>query len=178
MVTEKDILEDAKRERFLADAYLKGIVDFVKWSSTLAIAAILWIGNFLSSATGIRLILSGISLFSLLISLVVAILAVKRVLTAWSLEWDLAQANYTFSIFKKYKWWKQQSLTQNHDRSNNASQQMLDKLEKEQIDKLLNSVDSTKPFSESKSFNIWINIHITLLIVGLLTYIVAQFWNF
>ena len=43
MITEKDIDYAREQEKLLSETYLKGIVDFMKWSSTLVIAAILWI---------------------------------------------------------------------------------------------------------------------------------------
>ena len=74
MITDKDITEAGEQEKFQADAYLKGMIDFIKWSSTLAVAAILWIGNFITSARGVSLLISAVSLSLLMISLIVAIL--------------------------------------------------------------------------------------------------------
>ena len=54
----------------------------------------------------------------------------------------------------------------------------LDKQERDRINRLIKSLDAVKPFSESKKFNIWISLHIILLIGGLLAYLVAQFLTF
>lgn len=91
MITDKDITEAGEQERLQADTYLKGIIDFIKWSSTLAVAAVLWIGNFITSATGTPRIISAVSLLLLMSSLIVAVLAAGRVLTAWAREWDAAR---------------------------------------------------------------------------------------
>lgn len=171
MITDKDIAEAGEQERLQAEAYLKGTIDFIKWSSTLAVAAILWIGNFIASATGVSRMISAVSLLLLLISLIVAILAAKRVLTAWAREWDAARENHAFSLFKKWKWFKTKELKATETTQLNE----LDKQESERINLLINTLDAIKPFSESKRFNAWISLHIILLIGGLLAYIVAQF---
>jgi hypothetical protein len=171
MITDKDIAEAGKREELLAEAYLKGTIDFIKWSSTLAVAAILWIGNFITSAIGLSRTMSAISLVFLISSLVVAVLAARRVLIAWAKEWDIAKADHTFSLFKKVKAIKAKELKP----TDSASLNELNKQEQELIERLIKTIDSVKPYSESKSFNSWISWHIMLLIGGLLFYIVAQF---
>ncbi|MHB0965486.1 MAG: hypothetical protein ACYC36_03440 [Bellilinea sp.] len=171
MVTDKDIAEAGEREELLAEAYLKGLIDFVKWSSTLAVAAILWIGNFITSATGLSWAMSALSLVLLIVSLVVAIFAARRVLIAWAKEWEVARADHAFSLFKKFKAIKTRELKL----TETARLNELDKQEQDIIERLIKSIDSAKPFSESKRFNTWISWHIILLIGGLLVYIVAQF---
>jgi len=171
MITDKDITEAGEQERLQADAYVKGIIDFVKWSSTLAVAAILWIGNFIASAKGVSWAISAVSLFLLMNSLIVAILAARRVLTAWAREWDVDREDHAFSLFKKLKWFK----TKEFKPTDTAQLNELDKQERERIDRLINALDAFKPFSESKRFNAWISLHIILLIAGLFTYMVAQF---
>jgi len=49
MITEKDITKAEEEEKLWGESYLKGIMDFVKWTSTVAIAAILWVGNAITS---------------------------------------------------------------------------------------------------------------------------------
>ena len=171
MITDKDIAEAGEQERLLAEAYLKGIIDFVKWSSTLAVAAILWIGNFITSAKGLSWVMSAIALFLLMSSPIVAILAARRVLTAWAREWDMAREDHAFSLFKKWKVFKAKELKS----TETAHLNELGKQERERIDRLINSLDAVKPFSESKRFTAWLNWPIILLVGGLLVYIVAQF---
>ena len=171
MITDKDIAEAGEQEKLLAEAYLKGIVDFVKWSSTLAVAAILWIGNFITSATRLSWTMSALSLILLMSSLIVAVLAARRVLTAWAREWDVAREDHAFSLFKKWKAIKTRDLKPTEIAQLNE----LDQQERERIDRLIKSLDAAKPFSESKRFNAWISWHIILLIGGLLIYVVAQF---
>jgi hypothetical protein len=172
MITDKDIIDANEKEKFSSEAYLKGIVDFVKWSSTLAVAAILWIGNFINSTTGLSWIISLASLLLLLSSLIVAILAARSVLMAWAIEWDLAREQNDFVLFKKWKTFKLKELKSKEDA---AELNKLNKQEGELIDSLIKSVQSAKPFSKSKKFNSWIKWHIFLLVIGLLAYVVAQF---
>jgi hypothetical protein len=143
----------------------------LKWSSTLAVAAILWIGNFIASATGASWVISAVSLLLLIISLIVAIIAARRVLTAWAREWDIAREDHAFSLFKKWKRFKTKELKPTETDQLNE----LDKRERERIDRLLNALDAIKPFYESKRFSAWISWHIFLLIGGLIAYIIAQF---
>jgi hypothetical protein len=171
MITDKDIKVAGEREKLLAEEYLKGVIDFIKWSSTLAVAAILWIGNFIISATGLSRAVSGFSLFLLMSSLIVAVLAARMVLTAWAREWDVAREDHAFSLFKKLKWIKSKELESTETDKLNE----LDKQDREQIERLIKALNAAKPFSESKRFTVWISWHIGLLIVGLLVYVVAQF---
>lgn len=171
MITEKDITEASEQEKLSSEAYLKGVIDFVKWTSTLAVAGILWIGNFITSATELTWAISAVSLFLLMTSLIAAIFAIRRVLTTWAREWDMAREEQAFTLFKKFKALKTKELKP----TETAQLYELGKQEWERIEHLINSIDATKPFSESKRFETWIRLHIILLILGLFIYIVAQF---
>ncbi len=170
MITDKDITQAEEQEKTLAEAYLSGITDFVKWSSTLAIAAILWIGNNITSVAGPSWVLSAFSLIFLVCSLLLAVFVVRRVLIAWAREWDAAREDYAFSLFKKWK-----AFRVNEIRPIEATQLVeLEKKERERIDRLLDALDATKPFAEPKGFSIWVSWHIGLLIAGLIIYVLAQ----
>jgi len=172
MITEKDIEYAREKEKLLSETYIKGIVDFMKWSSTIAIAAILWISSNINSLAGLFWWLSIVSLIFLLVSLVVAVFAVKWVLTAWAREWNVAREDYNLCLFKKFEWFKKSNL------KSAESDQITDldrkELELEQIDRLINAIDAAKPFSEPKKFNAWISCHIAPLVIGLLIYVIAQ----
>lgn len=164
MITDKDIAQAEEQEKLLAETYLKGIADFVKWSSTLAVAAILWIGNHITSVAGLLWVLSVLSLIFLVSSLVVAVLVVRRVLTAWAREWDVARGDHTFSLFKKWKAFE----------ASEPKRIEMAKKEQELINRLIDAIDAVRPFSEPKSFSTWVSWHIVLLIVGLVIYALAQ----
>lgn len=160
MITEEEITELRQRERILAESYFKGIMDFVKWTSTVAIAAILWVGNTITSIAGLPRIISIASLVFLILSLSIAVLAVRRVLTAWATEWVLAREDYTFCLLKKLKAIEPSKVTEQK--------------ETEQINRLIKAIDDTRPFSRPTGFSTWVSWHTSLLIAGLLMYVLAQ----
>lgn len=170
MITEKDIEYAREKEKLLSETYIKGIVDFMKWSSTIAIAAILWISRNITSVEGLFWWLSIVSLIFLLFSLIVAVFAVKWVLTAWAREWDLAIEDYDFSLLKKWKWLGVSKLIP----TNSVELAELDRKEHEQIGRLLKALNATKPFSEPNKFIAWVSWHIAFLVAGLFIYVLAQ----
>lgn len=173
MITEKDIDYAREQEKLLSETYLKGIVDFMKWSSTLVIAAILWISRNMTSIEGLFWWLSIASLIFLLVSLVVAVFAFKWVLTAWAREWSVAREDYGYLLFKKFKWFEKSKL--NKMKPEEFAQSIeLDKKELDQIDHYINAINAAKPFSEPKKFNTWISWHIAPMVIGLLIYATAQ----
>lgn len=152
MITNKDIVEAEGHENLPGEEYLKGIVDFVKWSSALAVAAILWIGNFITSAKGSWTI-SAFSLLLLTSSLVVAVLAARRVLTAWVREWDVAREDHAFPLFKKWKAIRTEALKP----AGTSQRDELDKQDRERTERLIKATCAVRPFSESKGSNSWIS---------------------
>lgn len=133
MITEEDITQAREREKLLAGSYYKGIVDFMKWTSTVAIAAILWVGNTLTSIAGMPWIISIASLVFLVLSLVIAILAVRLILIAWAREWAWAREEHTLYLLKKLKAIEPSKVSQEK--------------EVEQIQRVIKAIDATRPFS-------------------------------
>jgi len=160
MITEDDITQAGKQEKLSAESYLKGIMDFVKWTSTVIIAAILWIGNTIASIKGLSRILAAVGLVSLFVSLVIAIFVVRRVLAAWAKEWVLAGEYYTFYLLKKLKAVDPTKITEQK--------------ETEQINCLLSAISATKSYSKPVGFSALVIIHITFLVIGLILYLLAQ----
>ncbi len=162
MITDEDIAQAEKQEKVLVEAYLKGITDFVKWSSTLAIAAILWVGDNITSIAGLSWAwrLSIVSLLFLVGSLVIAVLMVSLVLKAWAAEWVVTSEDYSFVVLKKLKAIEPSKVTKQK--------------EVEQVNRLLDAIDATRPFSQPARFNTWLSWHIVFLIAGLFIYALAQ----
>ena len=75
------------RENEERDLYLEGIKDFVKWTSTFAVAAILWIANAITSMAGIPRLFAVLGLCSLIISLLLAINLSSTILYAQAQYW-------------------------------------------------------------------------------------------
>jgi hypothetical protein len=160
MITEEEIAQARERERLLAKSYREGLTDFVKWTSTLAIAATLWVGNASVSAKASPRPILVVSLAFLIVSLILAVVAVRDVLLAWEREWASASALNSFYLVKKLRGLDPPKASQEN--------------EDEAINRLLESWSAEKPFSHPKRFNVWLAIHMILLLLGLAAYAVAQ----
>lgn len=159
-ITEAEIRKVEREKRVLAESYHKGLIDFTKWTSTLAVAGLLWVGNAIPRTIGPSRILAILSSGSLVVSLVFAILTVRRVLVAWANEWVVASEEHTLWLLKKFKALEPTEVTE----------------EKEirQVERLLSAIDATKGFSKPSAFNVPVMWHITSLVLGLLLYVLAQ----
>ena len=160
MFTEEELKQAQEQEASSAQLYFQGIIDFIKWTSTLGVAAILWVGNALTSLDSLALYLAISSLVALIISLIVAVIVVYRVLTAWSKEWVVASETHSFLLMKKLKFVEEDMVS--------------DEKEKEHAGRLLKAVDATKPFHQPTSFNLRVVGHVGLLTIGLVLYALAQ----
>ena len=49
MFTDTDLKEMREEEAVSAQVFYKGVIDFLKWTATLTVAAILWVGNAITS---------------------------------------------------------------------------------------------------------------------------------
>jgi hypothetical protein len=169
-ITEKDLLEAREQDRQLAELYLTQIPDFVKWTSTVAVAAILWVGNKLGSVIGLSWAISIVSLVFLVGSLVIGVFAVRRVVAAWAREWDVAREDYNLCVLKKWKTFKEREATG----TKSAELDEIERKEKEQINHLVKAIGVARPYSEARGFSILVSLHIGSLTAGLLAYILAQ----
>ena len=182
MITEEDITQAREQEKLLAESYLKGITDFVKWTSTVAIAAILWVGNGITAIAGLPQIIALVALAFLVSSLIIAVLTIGRVLTAWAKEWDVAREDYSFCLLKKLKailsskLIEQARVEQLKQMAERLEQEIddLELKESEQIERLINAIKTARPFSSPKGFSTWVSWHMRLLLLGLILYILAQ----
>ena len=159
-LTEWDIMQDEKQERFWAMSYHKGVVDFVKWTSTLAGAAMLWVSNAISTTTGWPRFFMIASSISLILSLVLAIFTARQVLAAWATEWKVASEMYTLSVLKKFK--------------ATSLKKVSEEKEREQINRLLSAYKDAWLYQEPAVFNRWVTGHTLLLAFGLAMYLIAQ----
>jgi hypothetical protein len=172
-VKDDDIKESSDEERKLALSYLKGVFDFAKWTSTIAIAGILWIGSTLSYDTGIGLYLSIASLILIVVSLVIAILAVWRILTSWGLDWKVAREEADLMLVKKLIAFTSASK----DPRDRARLSDLKAKEESEINSLIESIDAIKPFSDPAAFRSLITWHIVLLVGSLSLFIFARIFS-
>jgi hypothetical protein len=160
MITEREIRRAEKEEKLKADAYLKGITDFVKWTSTLAIAAVLWVANGLSGQPWLSWTLSMTSLGLLLAALAIAVLSIHRVLMAMASEWSESQELHRLCLQKKLRAFQPEKGTEDK--------------EIEQIDRLLKAIETSRLYSGPKGFNQWVLWYIGILLGGLVSNVLAR----
>jgi hypothetical protein len=177
MVTDELITQWYEEEKQLSESYLKGVMDFVKWSSTVGVAAMLWIGNSVVSTTGSPRRIAFAALISIAISLIFAVFTVARALTAWSRKWTLAQETYSYGTFKKWK-----AFQLSNSAGEEKSMQHKRALELEQKDAefaewLLNAVDANKSYSKPVGFSIWTSLHTVFLFLGVSLFVISQIWD-
>jgi len=159
-ITEVDLRQAEREERVLAESYYKGLIDFTKWTSTLAIAGVLWVGSTITRTMGLSQALVIASSVFLIISLLLAIWLMRRVLEAWGREWMRATEEYTLLLLKKVKAFEPEKVTEVKEGA--------------QIDRLLSAIDATREFSRPSGFNAIATCHVAFLVMGLVLYVVAQ----
>lgn len=162
MLTEKDLTDSQETEKASGESFLRGVTDFLKWTSTVAAAAVIWIGGLSGSLTGAPRILAAVSVAAILVSLVVAVITIRRVLTAWAKSWNLAIKDSKYVLLKKL-----------HavDPAMVAKNQMA-----EAIDELLDAVDASRTYSRPAEYARWVTSHVSLLVLGLILHVIAQAW--
>jgi hypothetical protein len=177
MITDELITQWYEEKKQLAASYLKGVVDFVKWTSTVGIATMLWIGNSMTSATGSSRNIAFAALVFIASSLIFAIITVGRVLTAWATEWATAQETYSYGVFKKWKAFELSKITELEQDMRRQRISELEKKDAEFAERLLKAVQAAKPFAQTKGFSIWISVHAAFLLLGVSLYVVSQIYN-
>ncbi|MBN2322227.1 MAG: hypothetical protein JXQ30_00715 [Spirochaetes bacterium] len=159
-ITDKDTEEARFKNEELSKSYLKAVIDFVKWTSTVVIGSILWISTSIVKHSGNIKTLYISSLIFFVVSLVIAIFTVSKVLKAWGNEWELAKADYSLSVLKKIKFIEPEKITQEKE----------DEVVRDYIKKL----NKTRPYSNPKRFNRLVTLHIVFLIMGLILYTISR----
>jgi len=189
MFTKDEIAEAIDEEKLWADSYLKGIIDFVKWTSTIGTAAILWVGSATTAMSGWAQGLAVCSLGLFIVSLVIAVYTVRQVLTAWAKEWELArEASRIIRNWNPVEFSKVIELEKRF--GGLSSPEFFVEMTKaglsyppanlvlkelEQLNPLTKAIDAIKPYSQPARFNRWVSWHTGFLVVGLITYVIAQF---
>lgn len=92
MDIEEEVQSLVKLEVKLRDDYLNRLVDFLKWTATIALAAGLWIGtnlpNYLDPSKLVQLIFFVISFGSVIISILIAVFMIYTILGLWESEFQ------------------------------------------------------------------------------------------
>jgi len=169
-VTNGDIRRASKEEKELAQSYLAGLIEYAKWTSTVAIAAGIWIGNGLSSLSRLPLYLSIASLVLIILSLVIAVYAVRRVLTSWAIEWKVAKEDYSLLLLKKLKALRPEATST----IDPAAGEDLERKERIIIDRLVAAIEESRPLSDPGGYRSLISWHVVLLVGALFLFILAK----
>jgi len=154
-----------------ADTYFRVVVDFLKWTSTVTIGAMVWIGNNLDKVKPIPLVIAIVALLCLFASLVVAIHVVRRISIAAAKDWSLAIADSAIlrnSILKSVllSIVPAEELSAGFEREERAAK-----------DHKWDALKAAQPFSQPEGFNFWITVYVISLLTGLFLYVFAQILN-
>lgn len=185
MTLEEGIQSLAKLEIELRDVYLNRVIDFLKWTSTFAIAASLWIGtNFekfveptsktiIEKQSDINPLIANLSDFvkgidpiffitsfaSIMMSVFVAVIIFYVIIGLWGLEWKyIGKMNSIIDIYNK-----------NRDKKTFSD------------DELSKQIDDVKKFhfnfENIKTINFFFKTHVFLLIVGLFCFYIGVMFH-
>lgn len=140
-----------------SDRYLNGILSFFKWTTTFALAVIIWIGTNIQNQ-----FLNSNSLFLSIIfvigSIIIAIITTHLILDFWNKDWKLKFHIHQLLIFYDV----------NDRHPSTFSQEALDEQRKRVI-------DSSKLLFELKSFDKYLIFHVVALLIGIIFYLFAIF---
>jgi hypothetical protein len=140
--------------------YLKRVMDYVKWTSTIAVAAILWVGNSIVSAVGLRLFLVIIGLGALVFSLGCSVYAASKVLIASRKHWELAEKEWDHCMLS-------------YEIKENPSPIIKKELKRSKTN-LIKAYMDVIYYLEPSTFTNWIDRHFYSLLGGLTIYAFSQ----
>jgi hypothetical protein len=170
-IDQQTVQDTLKREQEVEEQFLKQVPDFVKWTSTVAAAAVLWIANSLDSLSQPARLASLASLLLLIISLIVAVFAIKRIVTACASRLNLARHATNLML-------SEQAKSLSHLPGITSDQ--LDAIRKKGIEQrklLIDAIEADQPYLDPKGFSTPVSWHVGLLIGALFFYILAQLLN-
>ena len=188
MFSREEINQAIEDEQMREPLYLKGVLDLVKWTSAIATAALLWVSGVISSFAGLPQWLAFAGLFFFILSIVVAVLTVKQVLTAWGKTWAVAiEGSYVLRTWNTIalRRVKELEAKYGHLSSNEFFMEMTKagesypsadvvRSELEQAEPLFQAAEAASPYANPRRFNIRVSLQISLLLVGLVFYVIAQ----
>lgn len=156
-----------EQEKVRGESYLQGIADYMKWTTTLAGAALLWVGNALVGLSSVSRVVAGVGLILLSTSLATAVFAAFYVLRALGNEWMWTKEWHQFTLFDQAR-----ALV-----PDNAPHKAVEEIERARLDQWHQALDAAGKASASKDpavFRWWVVSHVGLLVGGLCAYVLAQ----
>lgn len=159
-----DVLEKyGEAEQTASKTYLTTLTDFVKWTTTITLAAVVWIANTLSSSSQVLQISGVLALLLLVFSLLFAVIGIKHILDVASNEWDIER------ILHHRAYLRLATVFRTNDETS-------EKVKLNELERQLNAALAVrKKYRESKFFKLPVTLHATLLALGVATYGVGQF---
>jgi hypothetical protein len=159
-----DILEylqsEVEREKEISDSYIKNYVDLLKWSTTICLAAILWITNSFINLNADAKLFSFTSIIFLILSIIIAISCFKLCLDLYAINWDKVRRDILLFYVKIAE-----KVGDEGDFAKNKETEYQD------LDNEIKGKQTS--FSNTNMFNRLLGIHITLLILGIILYLIS-----
>lgn len=137
-------LNEIKLER---EVFFKGIIDFLKWTTTFSLASIIWVATNFYNPMTLKTFLQ-ISLILLIFSTIISIITVYSIIIHWGKNWEIQEL-----LFKVYR---------------SAFKMEKEKQDLEE-DKISLWMLSHLPHNPGQ-FNSTIVLHLSLLLAGLIFY--------
>ena len=141
-------LEDNRLEQ---DIFFKGVIDFIKWTTTLSLASIIWVATNYNSLETAKTYLQ-ISIILLILSTSISIIIVYSIVIFWAKNWEIQSL-----LFKTF-----------------LSAFKIDKdIKNIKEDKMSSWISSHLP-NNPNQFNFAILLHLVLLLTGLIFYLYSR----
>jgi hypothetical protein len=154
---QEHIQKYGKLKEESGDKYFNAVIDFFKWTTTFAFAALIWIGTNFHNYPSNSFIWFYVSIFSIVISIVISIVTTYLILNRWNYDWS-----------SKFQLHNLLTMTEVNEKHPNAFS--VDEMNKQR--KLVLEASST--MFVQKRFDKYLIFHIVFLFLGLIFYIFAM----
>jgi hypothetical protein len=165
----QELIEASKKElESRSGAYFKTTLDFLKWTTTITIGGMLWMGNNLRSIAGLPLILGVAATLCLFTSLVIGMIVARKVSIAAAKDWSIAIADSAII---------QNAIVKHTLLSILPAEELRTRLEQKEgdtSDRKWTALKAAEPFSQPEAFDSLMTGYLIALLVGLFLYISAQ----
>jgi hypothetical protein len=162
-----------EQSKLLTESYLKGLTDFVRWTSTVAAGAILWIANNMASVPDQCQLPAKVALILLAASLCSALWIGRLVLLTSKAKWDATDAARSFFLLQSAL----QSLPFPPQLDPETLQSQATARNKV-LQQLFKKSEAHLRHLESAASHIVLNLHLFLLFAGVITYACTQVYAF
>jgi hypothetical protein len=153
--------ELTEKEHSSADTFASRLADFIKWTTATSVAAVAWVGAALPDLTGVSRLLAILSLLLLTLSLILAIVSMKRMLDASSNEWDLSRSGRSLKLVEMFE-------------KGGASKEFVSRKRTELRGIFERALLKSSSYYGSTFFNVPATWHTALLALGIAVYGISQ----